>query len=245
MRTAKSDERLSDALSDYLCFMKILIVEDEPELRETIARSLAREQFVIETSGDFQSASERLALYSYDCVVLDVMLPDGSGLELLTLLKEQGKSENVVIISARDSLEDKLLGLESGADDYLTKPFHIAELHARIKAVIRRKYAEGKNTLEIANVILDLNERFVSVNETKVSLNRKEFDILSYFMFNNNRLVTKEALAEHVWGDNIDQSDSFDFIYYQIKNLRKKLNMADAGIELEAVYGIGYKLIGK
>lgn len=225
--------------------MKILIVEDEIALLNAIADSLAKEHFVIETASDFHAASEKINVYDYDCILLDIMLPHGSGLQLLEQLKGAGKSGNVIIISAKDSLDDKLKGLELGADDYLTKPFHIAELNARIKAVIRRNKLDGKNTLEIANVILDLKERTCLVNKKHVALNRKEFDILNYFLLNKNRLVTKTALAEHVWGDNIDQADNFDFIYYQIKNLRKRLQIVNADIEIEAVYGIGYKLIEK
>jgi DNA-binding response OmpR family regulator len=225
--------------------MKLLVVEDDKDLRETLVSSLKKEHFVIESAHDFHSASEKMELYDYDCILLDIMLPDGSGLQLLEQLKNQGKSGNVLIISAKDSLEDKLKGLELGADDYLTKPFHIAELNARIKAVLRRNKLDGKDTIEIANVLLDLNERSFLVNNENVALNRKEFDILNYFLLNKNRLVTKSALAEHVWGDNIDQSDNYDFIYYQIKNLRKKLNEAKAGVEIEAIYGIGYKLIEK
>lgn len=223
--------------------MKLLIIEDEKALRETLVDSLTKEHFVIETAADFVIASEKIALYDYDCILLDIMLPNGNGLQLLEQLKKSGKSGNVIILSAKDSLEDKLTGLGLGADDYLTKPFHIAELNARIKTVLRRKDLAGKNTIEIANFILDLKERTFEVNQTNVPLNRKEFDILNYFLLNKNRLITKSALAEHVWGDNTDQADNLDFIYYQIKNLRKKLHTAQAAIEIEAVYGVGYKLI--
>jgi DNA-binding response OmpR family regulator len=163
----------------------------------------------------------------------------------LKRLKQSGKSDNVLIISAKDSLDDKLTGLELGADDYLTKPFHISELTARVKAVLRRKILKGKNTIEISNILLDLKERQFVVDGESIQLNRKEFDILNYFMLNKDRLVTKTALAEHVWGDNTDQADNYDFIYYQIKNLRKKLHAANAKIEIEAIYGIGYKLTAK
>src|SRR5699024_9417076 len=172
-------------------------------------------------------------------------LPGGSGLQLLEQLKKQGKSNNVIIISAKDSLDDKLKGLDLGADDYLTKPFHIAELNARVKAVLRRTKLEGKTGIEMTNIMLDINDRKLLVNHKNVPLNRKEFDILNYFLLNKNRLVTKTALAEHVWGDDIDQADNFDFIYSQIKNIRKKLQTAGAEIEIEAVYGIGYKLTEK
>ncbi len=225
--------------------MKVLIIEDEIELQKTLVDSLTKEHSVIETASDFESASEKLAVYDYDCILLDIMLPGGSGLQLLEQLKQSGKSGNVIVISAKDSLDDKLKGLELGADDYLTKPFHIAELNARIKAVLRRKNLDGKNTIELGNVVLDLGERQLSIAGISVPLNRKEFDILNYFLLNKNRLVTKSALAEHVWGDNIDQADNFDFIYYQIKNLRKKLQSAEANIEIDAIYGIGYKLIEK
>lgn len=225
--------------------MKLLIIEDEKELQETLTASLEKEHFVIENASDFDQATEKLALYDYDCILLDIMLPGGNGLQLLEQLKEEGKSGNVIIISAKDSLDDKLKGLELGADDYLTKPFHIAELNARIKAVLRRNKLEGKNTIETANTVLDLNDREFRVNGGVVHLNRKEFDILNYFLFNKNRLVSKTALAEHVWGDNIDEADSFDFIYYQMKNLRKKLEASGARIEIESVYGVGYKLTEK
>jgi len=225
--------------------MKILVVEDEKELLKSIHDSLIQEQFLIETAENYQSASEKIALYSYDCILLDIMLPGGNGLQLLEQLKDMGKSENVIIISAKDSLDDKLTGLELGADDYLTKPFHNAELNARIKAVLRRKNQEGKNSIEMGNIELDLTERSFSVDGEPITLNRKEFDILHFFLLNKKRLVTKTALAEHVWGDHIDQADNFDFIYYQIKNLRKKLQQSNAQIEIEAVYGIGYKLIEK
>lgn len=225
--------------------MKILVVEDEKELLKSIHDSLIQEQFLIETAENYHMASKKIALYTYDCILLDIMLPGGNGLQLLQQLKDMGKSENVIIISAKDSLDDKLTGLELGADDYLTKPFHNAELNARIKAVLRRKNQEGKNSIEMANIELDLTERTFTVDGEKITLNRKEFDILHFFLLNKKRLVTKTALAEHVWGDHIDQADNFDFIYYQIKNLRKKLQQSNAEIEIEAVYGIGYKLIEK
>ncbi len=222
--------------------MKILIVEDEKELRNTIKASLEKEHFLVETADSFQAAFEKIGIYEYDCILLDIMLPGGSGIDLLKSLKASGKSENVIIISAKDSLDDKLKGLELGADDYLVKPFHTAELNARVKAVLRRNKLDGKNNIELANIALDLNDRQFFVNGKTSPLNRKEFDILSYFLLNKNRLVTRSALAEHVWGDNIDQADNFDFIYYQIKNLRKKLQVSNAQIEIQSVYGIGYKL---
>lgn len=223
--------------------MKILIIEDEKELSSTLEKSLIQEHFVVEIADDFNTAIEKIGIYAYDCILLDIGLPDGNGLDILKELKKEDKFENVIIISARDSLDDKLAGLGLGADDYLTKPFHIAELNARINAVLRRKELNGKNVLEFGNLSLNLEERLAFVQGNSIPLNRKEYDILNYFLMNKGRLVTKTALAEHVWGDNIDQADNFDFIYSQIKNLRKKFRDSDADIEIEAVYGIGYKLI--
>ncbi|MDF2516820.1 MAG: DNA-binding response regulator [Sphingobacterium sp.] len=225
--------------------MKVLVIEDEADLRETLKDSLIKEDYIVETAIDFGSALDKVLVYDYDCILLDIMLPGGSGLQVLDRLKKEGKSDNVIIISAKDSLDDKLQGLELGADDYLTKPFHIAELNARIKAVLRRKQRDGKNTLEMGNLVLDLNERSLSIAGEPVPLNRKEFDILNYFLLNKNRLVSKNALAEHVWGDNTDQADNLDFIYSQIKNLRKKFLTKKAEVDFEAVYGIGYKLVEK
>ena len=222
--------------------MKILIIEDEQDLQDAIKASLEKESYTVETAGDFDAAYEKLFIYEYDCILLDIMLPNGSGLDLLKELKKKNKSENVIIISAKNSLDDKLKGLELGADDYLTKPFHIAELNARVKAVLRRNKLDGKNTIELGNICLDLEERTFSVDKNKIDLNRKEFNILNYFLLNKNRLVTRTALAEYVWGDHIDQADNFDFIYSQIKNIRKKLKDSAAQIEIQAVYGVGYKL---
>ena len=223
--------------------MKILIVEDEPSLRELIQRSLEKERYVVETAGDFNSALCKIEDYDYDCVLLDIMLPDGSGLELLERLKALHKRENVIIISAKDSLEDKVLGLELGADDYLPKPFHLAELNARIKSVIRRNQHDGEITIRQGNVRIEPDKYRVFVDEQELELNRREYDILLYFINRPGRLVNKSTLAESVWGDHIDQVDNFDFIYAQIKNLRKKLKDAGANIEIKAVYGFGYKMI--
>ncbi|RYF22970.1 MAG: response regulator transcription factor [Flavobacteriales bacterium] len=223
--------------------MKLLLVEDEVDLLEVIRESLEKEFFVVEAVNNYADALSKLVSHQYDCVLLDIMLPDGNGLDLLAKLKQLGKSDNVIIISAKDSLEDKLKGLQMGADDYLVKPFHIAELNARIKSVLRRKFLGGKNTMVLANAIIDMDSRQVAVNGVDLAFNRKEFDILSYLAVNSNRLVNKVALAEQVWGDYIDEADDFEFIYSQIKNLRKKLKDSNSGLEIKAVYGVGYKLI--
>ena len=223
--------------------MKILIVEDEPALRELIQRSLEKERYVVEVAADFNSALRKIEDYDYDCVLLDIMLPDGSGLDLLEKLKAMHKRENVIIISAKDSLEDKVLGLELGADDYLPKPFHLAELNARIKSVIRRQHHDGEIDICLGNIRILPDKYQVLINDREVELNRKEYDILLYFINRPGRLVSKNTLAESVWGDHIDQVDNFDFIYAQIKNLRKKLKDAGATAEIKAVYGFGYKMI--
>lgn len=222
--------------------MKILIIEDEPSLRELIQRSLEKERYVVEAAADFQSGLRKIEDYDYDCVLLDIMLPDGNGLNLLEQLKKMRKRENVIIISAKDSLDDKVLGLELGADDYLPKPFHLAELNARIKSVIRRQRRDGEMDIRLANIRIVPNTFQVFVDDKEIELNRKEYDILLYFANRPGRLVNKNTLAESVWGDHIDQVDNFDFIYAQIKNLRKKLKDAGALAELKAVYGFGYKM---
>ena len=222
--------------------MKILIVEDEQNLRETIADSLRKEKFVIETAADYYAALDKINDYDYDCILLDIMLPGGSGLDLLRELKRLRRSDSVLIISAKDSLDDKVDGLELGADDYLTKPFHLAELNARVKSLIRRRQAKGDLSIRLGNLSLFPDKRQVEVEGTPLQLNRKEFDLLYYFVANPNRVINKMSLAESVWGDNIDQADSLDFIYSQVKNLRKKLKQAGATVELKAVDGFGYKL---
>jgi two-component system response regulator ArlR len=225
--------------------MKVLIIEDEEALRETMVQSLRQEQFVVETAHDFQSASDKIGIYQYDCILLDIGLPGGSGLELLKELRAQQLSDAVIIISANSSIEDKVEGLNLGADDYLAKPFHLAELHARVKSVLRRRKFDGSSWIECGNLKVDAEQRLVYVNEEELLLNRKEFDVLFYLLMNKNRLVNKSALAEHAWGDHIDSANNFDFVYSQIKNLRKKLKDAGADCEIQAVYGIGYKLVGQ
>ena len=223
--------------------MKILVIEDEPSLRELIQRSLLKERYVVETADSYFEALDKIELYEYDCVLLDIMLPDGNGLKLLQRLKAMRKKESVIIISAKDSLDDKIEGLELGADDYLPKPFHLAELTARVKSVLRRKHRDGEHSIILGNVEVLPDTFQVRVGGEPLELSRKEYDILHYFINRPNRMVNKNTLAESVWGDYIDQADNFDFIYAQIKNLRKKLKEAGATLEIKSVYGFGYKLI--
>jgi DNA-binding response OmpR family regulator len=223
--------------------MKILVIEDDAELRKILRQSLEKERYVVETASDYRMALEKSELYRYDCILLDVMLPDGNGLDLLARLKKEGQQENIIIISAKDSLDDKVLGLDVGADDYLPKPFHLAELNARIRSVVRRNLNGGKSAIECGNIRIHPDSFLALVNDAELELNRKEYDILHYFMLRPNRLLNKAVLAEAVWGDHIDQVDNFDFIYAQIKNLRKKLQQAGARPEIRAVYGLGYKLV--
>ncbi|MBO9616521.1 MAG: response regulator transcription factor [Dyadobacter sp.] len=223
--------------------MKILVVEDEESLAQVISESLVIEGYSVEAADTFVSAMQKLLANDYDCILLDIMLPGGSGLDLLRELKSLGKSDNVIIISAKDSVDDRVTGLDLGADDYLPKPFHMAELTARVKSVIRRTAMPDSHLIVVGNVSLAPEGRTLSVNGQSLAVNRKEFDILAYLIANRNRLVNKASLAEHVWGDRIDQSDDFEFIYSQMKNLRKKLKDNGADLEIQAVYGIGYKLV--
>lgn len=223
--------------------MKILIVEDDKDLREITTASLEKERYVVSQAPDYRTALQKIEDYDYDCILLDIMLPDGNGLDLLQELHDLGKKTSVIILSARDSLEDKVQGLDLGADDYLPKPFHLAELHARIKSLLRRNQREGDRKVQFGNIELFPDSFKVQVGGKNVELNRKEYDILYYFMSRPGRLVNKNILAESVWGDHIDQVDNFDFIYAQIKNLRKRLKEAGATPELKSVYGFGYKFV--
>ena len=204
-------------------------------------RALQNEGYVVETAPTYFDACDKIAGYSYDCIMLDIMLPDGNGLKLLEEIKRSGKEERVIIISARDSLDDKITGLDLGADDYLAKPFYMAELSARIKSVMRRGSGAVSNTMTAGNITLDLGSRTIKVAGKDVALLKKEFDILLYFMLRPGHIVDKAVLAEAVWGDHIDMVDNFQFVYAQIKNLRKRLSEAGATINIKAVYGFGYK----
>lgn len=224
--------------------MKILIVEDEAELARSIAEYLADENYMCEFAATFEQAWDKIQNYHYDCILLDIMLPGGTGMQLLEELKNQGKQEGVIIISAKDALEDKIKGLQIGADDYLTKPFHLSELAARIYSIIRRKQFGNSNTVIQHELQIDLLAKTVLVNNTALLLTKKEFDLLLYFIGNKNRVISKSTLAEHLSGDFADMLDNHDFVYAHIKNLKKKLNEAGCGNYLKTVYGTGYKWEG-
>lgn len=221
--------------------MKILIIEDERELAKSMMIYLRQESYVCEIAYTAHEAIEKILLHEYDCILLDITLPDGNGLEILDRLKKEDKSEGIIIISAKNSLDDKIKGLNMGADDYLAKPFHLSEMGARISAVIRRKRFDGNNTISFNELTIDLVGKVTTVNKQVVDLTRKEYDLLLFLISNKNRVVSKNAIAEHLSGDAADVFDNFDFIYAHMKNLKKKLNEVGAQDSIKTVYGLGYK----
>lgn len=221
--------------------MKVLIIEDEAELAKSMAEYLSAEGYICEQAHGFNAAIEKIGVYDYDCILLDIMLPDGSGLQLLDELRQQNKQDGVIIISAKDALDDKIKGLKMGADDYLAKPFHLSELTARIFSIIRRKQFSNANTISLQELQIDLLAKSVRVNDMVVPLTKKEFDLLIYFIGNRNRVISKSTLAEHLSGDFADMLDNHDFVYAHVKNLKKKLHEAGCGHYLKTLYGSGYK----
>lgn len=222
--------------------MKLLVIEDEKALTKSICDYLNNENFICETAYDFNTAMAKISVYDYECIILDITLPGGSGLDILKELKKNNKADAVLIVSAKNSLEDKVYGLKAGADDYLTKPFHLPELGARVAAIIRRRSFDGKNTVVFDELTLDLLDKTAKVNNKIIDLTRKEYDLLLYFISNKNRVISKNAIAEHLWGDDMDLANNYDFIYTHIKNLRKKIVQAGAPDYIRSVYGMGYKL---
>ena len=221
--------------------MKLLIIEDEKALCDSIKDYLGQEGHICESALDFEQAHEKINIYQYDCVIVDITLPGGSGLNIIKELKKLQSPTGIIIISAKNALDDKIIGLEIGADDYLTKPFHLSELNARINSIIRRRTFSGKKEIVYNEIMMIPDDMIVKVNDKEVILTKKEYDLLIFFLSNKNRVVTKESIAEHLWGDNIDMVDSFDFIYTHIKNLRKKLLEKGAKDYIRTVYGMGYK----
>ena len=221
--------------------MKILIVEDEAALNKSMVDYLSSQQYLCESVSNYHDALEKIETYQYDCIVLDIMLPGGNGLQLLQALKDGEKTDGVIIISAKSELDDKINGLSLGADDYLTKPFHLSELSVRIAAIIRRKNLKGNNLLSFEEITIDIRAMTVKVLDKDLVLTHKEYDLLVYLVTNKNRVLSKNAIAEHMWGDGMDMADSYDFIYAHIKNLRKKLLNHGAPDYIHSIYGMGYK----
>ncbi|RYC66732.1 response regulator transcription factor [Spirosoma sordidisoli] len=220
--------------------MKILLVEDEPSLLQAMRQYLEEDGYVVTTAATFAKASMALNDYDYDCVVVDIGLPDGNGLNLIRQLKTAEKGSGLIIISAKDSLDDKLTGLELGSDDYITKPFHLPELNARIKSVLRRRFFGGNNLIRYGEIVADPLSHQVTVAGQPLELTEKEYHLLLFFLANVNRLLTKSAIAEYVWGDHMDMADSHDFLYTHIKNLRRKLIDAGCPDYIKTRYGAGY-----
>ena len=221
--------------------MKILIIEDEKELSKSMATYLKAESYVCEIAPDFKTAMDKTESFDYDCILLDISLPDGNGLTVLKELKDNKKTDGVIIISARDSIDDRIAGLNLGADDYLPKPFHLSELSARISAVIRRRRFDGNKVIVLNELTIDTLAKIVAVNNVGLDLTRKEFDLLLYLASNKNRVISKNAIAEHISGDEADVFNNFDFIYAHMKNLKKKLVQAGCADYIKSVYGMGYK----
>jgi len=221
--------------------LKILVIEDEEGLRESIEEYFSEAGNVCETASGYSAAITKINLYRYDCIVLDITLPGGNGMDVLKSLKENNHPDGVLIISAKNSLDDRLDGLNLGADDYLVKPFHLSELKARVTAIIRRKTFNGSNLLIFNEITIDLLAKEVKVGKMALKLTRKEYALLLYFIANKGKVVSKNAIAEHLWGDGIDMANNFDFIYSHIKNIRKKLMEAGCNDYIQAAYGMGYK----
>lgn len=224
----------------YIYRVKILLIEDESELRKSIKQYLHQEGYVVESAADYMKASDKASDYDYDCVLVDITLPGGNGLDIVKQLKENNSKAGIIIISAKNALDDKIAGLDLGADDYLPKPFHLSELNARIKALIRRRNFDGNKALVANEITIVPEERKVSVKEQEVILTGKEYELLLFFISNKNRVLSKNSIAEHLWGDDTDQIDSHDFIYTHLKNLRKKLSEKGCEDYIQTVYGIGY-----
>ncbi|MBK6834143.1 MAG: response regulator transcription factor [Bacteroidetes bacterium] len=221
--------------------MKILLIEDEKELADPISTFLKQEGYICEIAFDFNAAQEKIDLYKYDCVLVDINLPGGNGLEIVKSLKKNKDQTGIIIISARNSVDDKIEGLDLGADDYLSKPFNLSELNSRIKSILRRRKFEGNNDIVFNEISIKTEESNAYVSNSPVTLTKKEYDLLLFFISNKNRVLTKESIAEHLWGDNMDMADSYDFIYTHIKNLRKKLVEKGCKDYMKTVYGMGYK----
>lgn len=221
--------------------MKILVIEDNKELAQNILDYLTGEGFVCEQAENYGNATGKLKSFQYDCIVLDIMLPDGNGLDLLRFIKSKKIPSGILIISAKNALDDKIKGLELGGDDYLTKPFHLPELNARLKAIYRRKYLQGDQEITCNEIHINTNKMETRIKGHLLDLTKKEYALLLYFIINKDRVLTRQSIAEHLWGDYVDNLLNFDFVYQHVKNLRKKIVQADGTDHIETVYGLGYK----
>ncbi|WP_343699992.1 response regulator transcription factor [Chitinophaga sp.] len=221
--------------------MKVLLIEDNLELASSISEFLAREGYICEVSYNIRDAQDKLISFQYDCVLLDIMLPDGNGLQILSFMRQERIQSSILILSAKNSLDDKVAGLEEGADDYLTKPFHLPELHARLRAIYRRKKLNGSNMITFNEISLNIDTLEAHVNGTLLDMTRKEFDLLLYFIVNKNRVLSRQSIAAHLWGDYTDNLANFDFVYQHVKNIRKKISAAKGTDYIGTVYGLGYK----
>lgn len=219
----------------------ILVVEDEKPLSESVVQYLTKSGINCTQAFTYNAAVNKLGASPFDCVIIDIGLPDGSGLDLINYIKRKKIEAGLIIISARNSLEDKLEGFETGADDFLVKPFHLSELNARITALVRRKRFDGQEILDYNEISIQLQNKTVFVKGKKISLTKKEYDLLIYFISNADKLITKEAIAYNLWKNNADLAVSSEIIYTHIKNLRKKLVENGAKDYVQAVYGVGYK----
>ncbi|WP_441000090.1 response regulator transcription factor [Fodinibius sp. SL11] len=221
--------------------MKLLIIEDNEDLLQNIQTYLKREGYICESAQSYSEAFDKVMSYTYDVVLIDIMIPGGSGLQVLRELKSVNPETGTIIISAKNALDDKVEGLELGADDYITKPFQLPELHARIKAINRRQQRDGREILNVNEIAINTKTMEVTVEGTPVDLTPKEYELLLYFSSNKNHVLSKQTIAEHLWGDYVDHLENLDFVYQHIKNLRKKLENAGANDYIKSVYGIGYK----
>lgn len=222
--------------------MKILIIEDEPDLHKSLCEFLSTEGYLCQSAYTYQQALEKIDCHEYDCIVLDIMLPGGSGLQLLRYLKEDKRVDGVIIISAKSALEDKIEGLSMGADDYLMKPFHFSELSVRIAAILRRKHFSGNPLFSVGSFTIDTAAKSIFVGDYPLILTQKEYQLMLFLIINRNRVLSKTAIAEHLWGDDMGVADGFDFIYAHIKNLRKKIQAAGMSDPVKSIYGEGYKM---
>ncbi|MCH7657881.1 MAG: response regulator transcription factor [Bacteroidetes bacterium] len=224
--------------------MKILIVEDEKELANSIVNYLVKfEEFTCDMALNYNKAMQLMESFDYDCLIVDIGLPDGSGLDVIREAKSMDLNMGIIIISANNTLDDKIEGLNVGADDYLIKPFHLSELNARVHSILRRIRFEGKSVIKIDEMLVDTLKRQVTVKDENVDLTKSEYDLLLYFLSNRNKVLTKVSIAEHLCGEYIDIYSSLDFVYTHIKNLRKKLLDKGCPDYIKTVYGVGYKFI--